>query len=145
MAKDKKKNTDDEIAALLNKEKPSSGGAKRSTDQASLGTNRPGNAVKLSQSEMDALRAKIQNCWSVPAGLADAEDMRVTIRMRLDRSGLIEGNPQIEATGGEPVARRAFAESANRAVLRCAPYELPADKYETWADVVVNFDPSQMF
>ena len=27
---------------------------------------------------------------------------------------------------------------------RCAPYKLPADKYETWADVTVNFSLADM-
>jgi colicin import membrane protein len=29
--------------------------------------------------------------------------------------------------------------------VRCSPYTLPADKYDAWADVIVNFDPSEMF
>ncbi|GIL01961.1 MAG: hypothetical protein BroJett030_18600 [Alphaproteobacteria bacterium] len=139
------KSTQDKIAALLNKEQPTTGGARRSAEPESIGTRRPSNAVKLSQSEMDALRSKIQGCWSVPIGLAGAEEMRVTITMRLTRDGQIDGSPTVEATGGEDSTRRSFAESAQRAVLRCQPYELPAEKYETWADVVVNFDPSQMF
>ncbi|MFZ1813987.1 MAG: cell envelope integrity protein TolA [Rhizobiaceae bacterium] len=141
----KRADTTDKIAALLNKEKPKDSGAKRSTDREALGTKKASNAEKLSQSEMDALRGAIERCWSVPAGISDAEDMRVTIRMRLTRDGAIEGDPEVEATGGESGARRAFAGSARRAVLKCAPYQLPADKYDTWADVVVNFDPSQMF
>jgi colicin import membrane protein len=40
---------------------------------------------------------------------------------------------------------RAAAESARRAILQCAPYSLPAEKYEAWADVIVHFDPSEMF
>ena len=36
-------------------------------------------------------------------------------------------------------------EAAVRAVRRCAPYSLPAEKYDTWKDVTFNFDPSQMF
>ena len=48
---------------------------------------------------------------------------------------------------GEEMGRlvRTAAESAVRAVSKCAPFNLPADKYETWAEVVVNFDPSDMF
>jgi hypothetical protein len=30
-------------------------------------------------------------------------------------------------------------------VLSCAPYNLPADKYDTWQDVKVNFDPQDLF
>ena len=143
---DANQSTEDKIAALLNKEDPAKGGAKRSTKQASLGTEKKGNADKLSTSEMDALRAAIEKCWNVPIGLADAENMRVTVTMQLNRNGEIEGKPSVEATGGEPAARRAFAGSAKRAVLKCAPYTLlPSDKFETWSEVVVNFDPSQMF
>ena len=143
-AKAKKESTEDLIASLLNKQEPSAGGAKRSTKKAALGTQK-GNAAKLSTSEMDALRSAIEQCWSVPIGLSDAENMRVTITMHLAPDGTLDGKPSVRATGGETGARRAFSGSARRAVMKCAPYNLPAEKYETWAEVVVNFDPSQMF
>jgi hypothetical protein len=35
--------------------------------------------------------------------------------------------------------------SARRAVLRSSPFKnLPADKYDSWSEVVVNFDPSEL-
>ena len=64
----------DEVAALLNKEKASGGGAKRSTETASLGGDKTTGGEKLSQSEMDALRGQVQRCWNIPAGAADAGD-----------------------------------------------------------------------
>ncbi|EKF18891.1 hypothetical protein [Nitratireductor pacificus] len=135
----------DEVAALLNKDKASGGGAKRSEQQASLGGERKSAGDKLSQSEMDALRGQIQRCWNVPAGALDAENLKVSIQVRLDASGAIEGAPRIIAGGSGSVVERAAAESARRAVLQCAPYNLPAEKYEAWADVIVHFDPSDMF
>ncbi len=135
----------DEVAALLNKEKASGGGARRSTEQAALGSEKPSNASKLSQSEMDALRGQVQRCWNIPAGAADAENLRVSVQFKLDRSGALEGSPEIISGGGSSGVERASAEAARRAVARCAPYNLPADKYDAWADVIVNFDPSEMF
>lgn len=135
----------DEVAALLNKDKASGGGAKRSTQQAALGGDRTTGSSKLSQSEMDALRGQIQRCWNVPAGAMDAEGLKVSIQFRLDRAGAIEGRPEIISGGGSAGVERAAAESARRAVLQCAPYNLPADKYDAWADVIVHFDPSEMF
>ncbi len=135
----------DQISALINRQDPSAAGAKRSERDPSLGTNRPSSADQLSQSEMDALRAAIEQCWLVPIGMSGAEEMRVTITMDLDKDGRITGAPRVAASGGEPNTRRAFAESARRAVLRCAPYNLPKEKYDTWSKVVVNFDPSDMF
>jgi TolA protein len=135
----------DEVAALLNKEKASGGGAKRSTQTASLGGDKTTGGDKLSQSEMDALRGQVQRCWNIPAGAVDAGDLRVSVKFRLDRSGAIEGSPEIINGGGSAGVERAAAEAARRAVSRCAPYNLPAEKYEAWADVIVNFDPSEMF
>ena len=135
----------DEVAALLNQEKASGGGAKRSTETASLGGDKTTSGTKLSQSEMDALRGQVQRCWNIPAGAADAGDLRVSIQFKLDRSGALEGSPEIIRGGGSAGVERAAAEAARRAVSRCAPYNLPAEKYEAWADVIVNFDPSEMF
>lgn len=135
----------DDIAALLNKQEPGSSGARRSDDQASLGGSRTSPEAKLSRSELDGLRAAIEQCWSVPAGLADAADMRATVTMQLSRDGTIEGQPDVVASGGEPGPRRAFAGSVERAVKRCSPYSLPAEKYGTWSEVVVNFSAADMF
>ncbi len=135
----------DEVAALLNKEKPSGGGAKRSTETASLGGNKATGGDKLSQSEMDALRGQVQRCWNVPAGATDGGDLRVSVKFKLDRTGALEGSPEVIQGGGSAGVERAAAEAARRAVARCAPYNLPAEKYEAWADVIVNFDPSEMF
>jgi outer membrane biosynthesis protein TonB len=135
----------DQVAALLNKEKASGGGAKRSQEQASLGGESKTAGEKLTQSEMDALRGQIQRCWNVPAGALDAENLRVSVKFKLDPSGAVEGSPEIISGGSGSTVERAAAASARRAILQCAPYNLPADKYSAWADVIVNFDPSDMF
>ncbi|SIQ37586.1 Cell division and transport-associated protein TolA [Rhizobium sp. RU20A] len=135
----------DEIAALLNKQDPSGGGAKRATEQASLGGKKTTGGNTLSMSEMDALRGQIQNNWSIIPGMADASDVRIKVTIKLDESGAIIGEPEVEATGGTDAARRALSGGARRAVLKSSPFKgLPADKYDSWSEVVVNFDPSSM-
>jgi hypothetical protein len=91
------------------------------------------------------LRGQIQRYWNIIPGLADGGDVRVTVKMKLDVSGNIIGQPDVSATGGSTATRGTLASSAKRAVLRAQPYQLPAEKYDSWADVIVNFDPSQMF
>ncbi|KRA00287.1 hypothetical protein ASD64_01560 [Mesorhizobium sp. Root157] len=135
----------DEVAALLNKQKPSGGGAKRSTQQASLGGDKSTGGNRLSQNEMDALRQKLGGCWSIPAGVDDAGMLKVSVRFHLDPSGTLEGRPEVVAGGAASGPGRTAAESAVRAVQKCAPFNLPADKYDSWSEVVVNFDPSDMF
>lgn len=141
----KSKKDADKIAALLNRQEPTASGAKRSQKRASLGTKSSNGAKKLSQGQMDALRGKIQGCFNLTAGMADAEELRATVTVKLNRAGELEGKPEVTASGGSTSVRRAFRGAARRAVQKCAPYdELPRDKYETWADLVVNFDVSDM-
>ena len=135
----------DDAKALINREKPAGGGADRSRREASLGNDRPSTASKLSASEMDALRQRLAGCWSIPAGVDDANALKVSVRFRLDRSGELEARPEVIAGGASSGPGRTAAESAVRAVQKCAPFNLPSDKYETWSEVVVNFDPSDMF
>ncbi|MEZ5870992.1 MAG: TonB family protein [Nitratireductor sp.] len=137
------KSPTDEIAALLNKEKPSDAGAKRSTERAALGTKKEGTGGKLSQSEMDALRDQLANCWSIPVGAQDGQDLRASIKFFLDQNGKLTGQPEVSASSGN----RQFDESAKRAILKCDRdgLNVPAGKYDIWNTVVVNFDPSQMF
>ena len=48
-------------------------------------------------------------------------------------------------SGSHP-AFQVAAESALRAVRNCAPYTfLPVAKYDAWKDVIVDFDPRDMF
>ena len=135
----------DEVAALLNKNDPTAGGAKASPDKAALGGKKTTGGSKLSQSEMDALRGQIQNNWSVIPGLADAADVRIRVKFQLDESGALIGEPEVTATGGTPQTQQVLMGGARRAVLRSAPFKnLPRDKYDAWSEVIVNFDPSEL-
>lgn len=131
-----------DVAALLNKDKASGGGAKRSTQEAALGGKRK-TGEKLSQSELDALRNQFSGCWSIPAGAEGASDLRASIRFNVAPGGRLEGMPEVIASSGN----RQFDESAVRAVQKCDQrgFILPQGKEDVWAEVVVNFDPTDMF
>ncbi|WP_320198258.1 hypothetical protein RMR16_010615 [Agrobacterium sp. rho-13.3] len=135
----------DEISALLNKQAPSGGGAKRSTETASLGGKKT-IGTGLSASEIDNVRGQIQGNWSMVSGLTGVSEVRVVIRVSLDQSGNIVGTPEITATGGPDGTRRAVESSTRRALLRSAPLQnLPPGKYDGekgWNTLVLNFDPS---
>ena len=137
------RNLSDDIRAVSNRETASGGGTKRPTQKASLGTSR-GSDAALSRSEMDALKQAMSRCWSPPAGVADAATLVVKLRMRLLPDGTLDGRPEV-VDAPATAAGRAATGAASRAMLRCAPYALPADKYDTWSEVIVNFDPREMF
>ena len=134
------------IAALLDKRDPQ----RRATTGSTL-NNTPalgaatGTAVALSQNELDALGARLRQCWNVPVGLAEARDLVVTVRILFNKDGTLSGEPRVQNHDSRPVFQSA-AESALRAVRGCGPYNfLPIAKYEAWKDVEVNFDPRDMF
>jgi TolA protein len=134
------------IAALLDKRQPQRLAAAGDVLSAvpSLGTT-TGSAPRLSMSEIDALRARIQQCWNPPAGAADAKDLVVQIRIQFKQDGSLAAQPAVMNRGSGTYFQVA-AESALRAVVRCAPYTfLPIAKYDAWKDVEVTFDPRDMF
>ena len=136
----------DEIAALLNRQDPSAGGAKRSTQEAALGGKKT-IGVGLSANEIDGVKGQIQGNWSLTPGLTGVEEVRVTVRVQLDPAGNIVGTPEVTATGGPEGTRRAVESSTLRAIRRSAPLQnLPPEKYEGekgWNTLVLNFDPSE--
>jgi colicin import membrane protein len=135
-----------DIRALLDKRDPQRRAATGATlnNTPALGTA-TGTAVALSQNELDALRARLRQCWNVPVGVAEARDLIVTVRIQFNRDGSLQGEPRLMNTGSHP-AFTAASESALRAVRTCAPYTfLPVAKYEAWKDVIIDFDPRDMF
>ena len=146
--KKKRKNTIDDIAALLNKVDDTRQAPP--PDASETGTPRRGPADmagddgRLSADLVDALRQKIESCWNIPAGVRDAQNLRVRIRFQMGEDGMVTGGPEVLNFMPHP-AFGAAAQSAVRAVLACQPYDfLPIEKYAAWKDVILNFDPGRM-
>ena len=94
-----------------------------------------------------AIRAQIAPCWNPPIGGAGVGKMTVLLGIQLGKDGSVLGRPTVLGqTGGAGNAgyAKAFADTAVRAVLRCAPLKLPADQFEAWKAFELNFDPSEM-
>ena len=72
------------------------------------------------------------------------EALVVRLQIELNPDGSVSGQPVVMNSSSAPFFRAA-SDSARRAVLRCQPYQLPAAKYDTWRQVIVNFDPREMF
>ena len=134
------------IAALLDKRDPTrqsiTGAALNSS--ASLGSTR-GNAPTLSQSELDAMRARLASLWNVQPGVEHPEELYVTVRIRLNPDRRLAAPPEVVSTGSSP-RYQAAADAAVRAVLQGQPYTMLRDEtYEQWKYMDIDFDPKQMF
>jgi hypothetical protein len=106
-----------------------------------------GGAQSLSGPELDALKAKMYQCWNPDCGAAGADGYAVRVRIVLGRDGGLTRSPELMdkariAAGGR--AYQAAAERALRAVERCAPYTLPDDRYEAWREIVMYFNPKEV-
>ena len=135
----------DKIAALLDTRAPQRNAATGQEISApTLGMSH-GTAAHLSQSEIDALRARLRQCWNPPVGALDAANMSVIFRVIFRRDGSIEQNPVL-VQGPASQFGPAMAESALRALLQCQPYTmLKPEHYDQWKDMQITFDPHDMF
>ena len=134
------------IAALLDKRAPqrqASAGEELSS-APSLGSAHA-NARTLSQSEIDALRARLMSLWNPPVGIKNPEELVIRVRIQLKRDGTV-GAPPMVLTSGHGILFETARDSAIRAIFRGAPYTmLRPENYELWKDIEVTFDPRDMF
>jgi hypothetical protein len=131
------------IAALLDKRDPTRQAATGDAINRSASLGIPtGTAATLSQNELDALRARLKQNWSVPP-VADKVVIRMVIRLTPD--GRLASPPQV-MTRGTGAAFEAFRDSAVRAVMVSQPFNmLRRETYETWREIDIDFDERTMF
>jgi outer membrane biosynthesis protein TonB len=136
-----------QVAALLDHREPQRQVATAATlsNAASLGVP-TGNASRLSQSELEALRAKLISLWNPPPAISSTPDQYVvTIRIRLTRDHRLIGPPEVLNGGSGPLFE-ATRDSAVRAVIQGQPYDmLSATTYDLWKEMDINFDPREVF
>ena len=64
--------------------------------------------------------------------------------MFLSQGGTLLRTPEVVEYKPTQIGQVA-AESALRAVQRCAPFNLPVEKYDSWKEIIMTFDPREMF
>lgn len=145
----------DEFADLLNKLKQEAKTEKQK--DAKDATNTAENKTKsdapydaslpLSLSEKDAIRGQLEACWNKSgfAGAKDPATLIAIIHIVIQQDGTVTSatldSSQTGRYGSDPYFRAA-ADAAIRAAQRCSPLKnLPADKYGSWHETQVTFDP----
>jgi hypothetical protein len=94
-----------------------------------------------------ALFSMIKPCWNPPIGAPNPNDLVVDFELQLNSDGTVMGRPQLSGNSASAMGNpytRAAAEAAMRAIYQCAPYKLPAARYNDWHDSITHFDPRQM-
>lgn len=122
------------------------------------GANRPradvtpqtghGSDDKMSASELDALRSKLEKLWNPNCQVEGAAGINIKVHMRLTPDGRLAAPPELPDRGdiqnsGDAILI-ASAQRATSAVGRGAPYtELNPEHYQGWRDLIVNFNAKQ--
>jgi len=136
----------DQVAQLLDKRDPQRpvATAEAVNTTPNLGAATGASAAQLSQSEIDALRARISSCWSPPPGIDATSKLYVVLRVLFKADGSMSQEPVlVEATAS--ALGPALAESAKRALLLCQPFTmLKAEHYDQWKDLELKFDPQEL-
>jgi colicin import membrane protein len=144
--KDAPKFDANQVAQLLDKREPQRQVAAAQTvnDTSTLGAATGAQAAQLSQSEIDALRARISSCWSPPAGVNVNSRLYIVLRVIFKPDGSLAGEPAV-VEGTASALGPALADSARRALLMCQPFTmLKPDHYDQWRDLELKFDPHEL-
>jgi hypothetical protein len=88
-------------------------------------------------------KEQVRRCFKLPSGLAAGQQLQMVIRIALAPSGALARDPEMVAAKMSPLGP-ALRDSAVTAVRQCAPYKLPADKYQDWKVLDIDFSPDQM-
>ena len=106
---------------------------------------------RLTASDEAKMKAAVSRCWNASAiiGAPNPETLIVSVDFELNRNGELASSPRVANAMQINLSGNRFwkvaEQTALRAVTTCAPYDfLPQDRYETWKDFRLNFDPSEM-
>jgi colicin import membrane protein len=135
-----------QVAELLDHRQPQRqmAAADAINNTANLGAATGAQDAQLSQSEIDALRKRLSDCWSPPPGIDATTKIHVSLRVLLKPDGSLAQAPVlVEATAS--ALGPALAESAKRALLLCQPFTmLKPEHYDQWKDLQLDFDPHEL-
>lgn len=100
---------------------------------------------KMTMGELDALKRQLSQCWSIQAGARYAEDLVVTLKLFVNPDRTVRDVKIMDTIRYNTDSFfRSAADSAQRAVYRCSPLDLPPEKHDLWDVITINFDPSEM-
>jgi hypothetical protein len=119
------------VAALAADEPTDGGGTTRSLGES------------LNAAELNGLANKINACWDLGAASTAALNVSITLLITLDQGSRPIDVELLDSSGDTPIAIETAQRAAIIAVRDCGRegLGLPPEKYETWKQIEVVFDP----
>lgn len=106
-----------------------------------------GQGTRLQGDLANALRQQIKPCWREPADLSHGQSLVVVVAMELREDGNLARPPRLVSPASRNGANSSLLvaiDNALRAARQCAPYDLPADRYDDWKTFEFRFDPREL-
>ena len=136
------------IKGLIAKQYENVGEVKKKTDGVTQSEDKSMKLSKLSVTTEYAVRHQIYTCWSVPTGLPYSEDLLVTVKLNLEKNGIVKNFEMLDHVRMNTPGEGAFyqiAQSVIRAIRLCNPIKnLPTTSYEKWKTMILRFNPIEM-
>lgn len=88
------------------------------------------------------LWSKMVPCWQEISDLPDPERLGVRVRVYLERDGTFKRDVELVSPRRAPIGDRFMGQAIDRALRaarKCQPYNLPAEDYEIWNEITMNF------
>ena len=100
----------------------------------------------MTASELDLVKQQIEQCWNVPLGARDAQDLTPEFRVTMNPDATVRTVELLNSERYGDPSFRAAADSARRAFFnpQCTPLKLPLDKYNEWQIFTITFDPKDI-
>lgn len=126
--------------------------AAESETQAAGGNGTAAAGPPLTAGEKDAMVLSVKQCWLLGQASTDVMNTTVTVAFDMTPDGKVVSSSvrMVGSTGGTDISVKTAFDTARRAILRCQTYggrngyPLPADKYDSWKQVEITFDPNSM-
>ncbi len=132
---------------LIAKNYENIGEVKKKTDGITQSDDKSMRITKLSVTTKYSIQMQYRDCWSPPiGGEYKKNDYLVTVKLGLEKNGRVKSREILERNRmGTDSKYRIFAESVDRAVLKCNPLRnLPLKTYEDWSTMILRFNPEGM-
>ncbi|MGI4775853.1 MAG: cell envelope integrity protein TolA [Janthinobacterium lividum] len=103
--------------------------------------------LSLSISEQNLIKNQIQKHWNIPAAAQNLDEVVVTIKIKLNKTGEVLEAEIVEKSckNISPSICQILANSTERAVWQASPIvNLIADNYDKWKEVNLSFYPKEM-
>jgi len=101
--------------------------------------------LETSPTESDLIREQLARHWNIPAGMKDAHETPVDIKVEMNPDATVHSASVVSSNQlmNDPLKKQ-FVDSALRAVQKASPLNLPRDRYDQWKTMVIRFDPQHM-